>query len=177
MIHEHGATVAVDVSGSRLLEAAAAGADLVSPNLLEAEQALDTGGLAGNDEAVDLDDLDAADVIARSRAAAAALLEIGAGAALVSAGRHGVACRSGRLDLFVPAPPVRVANPIGAGDALLGATLVALERGRTLEAAVTEGVAYAAASVAHPIAGYADTSLMAALGATAAAWPAPEHVG
>ena len=48
---------------------------------------------------------------------------------MVSAGHHGVACRSADLDIFVPAPAVAVANPIGAGDALLGATLVALERG------------------------------------------------
>ena len=63
------------------------------------------------------------------------------------------------------APRVPVTNPIGAGDALLGATLAALERGRPLEAAVTDGVAYAAASVAHPVAGYADPELVAELAA------------
>ena len=56
-------------------------------------------------------------------------------------GGHGVGRPSrrglpiGRLvDEFVPAPAVDVVNPIGAGDALLGATLVALDRGRPLEA-------------------------------------------
>ena len=80
--------VAVDVTGARLIEAAAAGADLVSPNLVEAEQALDADGTSrspdGTGEAVDLDDLDGTVVAARSRAAAASLVEVGARA------RHGL---------------------------------------------------------------------------------------
>jgi 1-phosphofructokinase len=169
LVHERGGTVAVDVTGARLVEAAAAGADLVSPNLVEAEQAVGIGEAPsplGIGEIVDLDDLDAGHVAARSRAAAAALVEVGARAAVVSAGRHGVACRSVDLDVFVPAPTVVVVNPIGAGDALLGATLVALERGRTLEGAVRDGVAYAAASVAHPVAGYADLAVVTELAVT-----------
>jgi 1-phosphofructokinase len=171
LVHERGGTAAVDVTAVRLVEAAAAGADIVSPNLVEAEHALGIGVVSsalGTGEVVDLDELDAGDVAARSRAAAAALVEVGARAAIVSAGRHGVACRSHDLDVFVPSPTVVVVNPIGAGDALLGATLVALERGRTLEAAVRDGVAYAAASVAHPVAGYADVALVAELAATTA---------
>jgi 1-phosphofructokinase family hexose kinase len=165
LAHARGAGAAVDVTGARLIEAAAAGADLLSPNLAEAEQALAGGEDArpADGEAVDLDDLAAADVAARARAAAGALLSAGARAAIVSAGRHGVACRSDSIDEFVPAPVVDVVNPIGAGDALLGATLVAIERGRPLEAAVRDGVAYAAASVSHPVAGYADPALLAEL--------------
>jgi 1-phosphofructokinase family hexose kinase len=169
LVHERGGTAAVDVTAGRLINAAAAGADLVSPNLAEAEQALGTGparSADGSGEAVDVDHLDSAEVEARSRAAATALVEAGAGAALVSAGHHGVACRSAALDLYVPAPAVVVANPIGAGDALLGATLVSLERGQALADAVADGVAYAAASVAHPVAGYADPDVVAALGAS-----------
>jgi 1-phosphofructokinase family hexose kinase len=173
IVHEHRGMVAVDVTGARLIEAAVAGADLVSPNLVEAEQALDADGTSrlpdGTGEVVDLDDLDGAVVAARSRTAAASLVDVGARCAMVSAGRHGVACRSGDLDVFLPAPSVTVANPIGAGDALLGATLVALERGRSLEAAVGDGVAYAAASVAHPVAGYADPSVVDELASATAA--------
>ena len=166
LVHSREGTVAVDVTAGRLIEAAAAGADVVSPNLVEAEQALDAVDPAAPrsaGEAVDLDEIDGTAIVERCRAAAAALVDVGAGAALVSAGRHGVACRSLDVDLFVPAPRVAVTNPIGAGDALLGATLVALERGRPLEAAVTDGVAYAAASVAHPVAGYADPELVTEL--------------
>ena len=163
LVHERRGTVAIDVTGTRLVEAAAAGADLVSPNLVEAEQALGAGTalpVGGGGEAVDLDNLDSSDVTERARAAAGALVDLGARAAIVSVGHHGVACRSADLDTFVPAPPVAVANPIGAGDALLGATLVALAGGERLEAAVCSGVAYAAASVAHPVAGYADPALV-----------------
>jgi 1-phosphofructokinase len=179
LVHERGGVVAVDVTGVRLIEAATASADLVSPNLAEAEQALGIGAgtspsAAG--EVVDFDELDGAHAAARSRAAAAALVETGAVAAMVSAGRHGVACRSATLDIFVPAPTVAVANPIGAGDALLAATLVALERGRPLEAAVADGVAYAAASVAHPVAGYADPSLVTELRSSVEADRATEGV-
>ena len=170
LVHERAGTVAVDVTAARLVEAAAARADLVSPNLVEAEQALGIGQASsplGRGEVVDLDELDARDVAARSRAAASALVEVGARSAIVSAGRHGVACRSNDLDVFVPAPTVVVVNPIGAGDALLGATLAALERGRPLEGAVRDGVVYAAASVAHPVAGYADLAVVDELAATA----------
>jgi 1-phosphofructokinase len=166
LVHERGAVAAVDITGKRLIEAAAAGADLLSPNLAEAEQALAASEGApaqGGGEAVDLDDLAPADVAARARAAAAALVSTGARAAMVSAGRHGVACRSDSVDEFVPAPAVDVVNPIGAGDALLGATLVAIERGQPLGTAVREGVVYAAASVAHPVAGYAEPSLVTEL--------------
>jgi fructose-1-phosphate kinase PfkB-like protein len=162
--HDRGAQVAVDVTGPRRVEAARAGADIVSPNLAEAEQALGSGVIG---EAVDLDDLDGAEVEERSRTAAAALVEAGAGAALVSAGSHGVAFHSVHGEGFVAAPTVTVVNPIGAGDALLGATLVACEQGRTLEAAVRDGVAYAAASVAHPVAGYAAPALVRELSGAA----------
>jgi fructose-1-phosphate kinase PfkB-like protein len=163
MVHRHRGFVAVDVSGARLVEAATAGADLVSPNLAEAETALGTAAPAAGGEAVDLDGLERAEIEARARAAAAALVGAGASSALVSAGRHGVACRAAEVDTFVPAPAVDVVNPIGAGDSLLGATLVALERGRPFEHAVRDGVTYAAASVAHPVAGYADPGLVAGL--------------
>ena len=44
LAHDRGAPVAVDVTGGRLVEAAAAGADLVSPNLAEAEDAVRIAG-------------------------------------------------------------------------------------------------------------------------------------
>jgi 1-phosphofructokinase family hexose kinase len=167
LVHERGGTVAVDVASTRLIEAAKAGADLVSPNLAEAEQALgvDDPARSVGAERVDLDDLDAGEVADRSRRAAAALVGAGALAAMVSAGRHGVACYSEAIDAFTSAPTVSVVNPVGAGDALLGATLVALERGLTLDRAVRHGVAFAAASVAHPVAGYAERALATELAA------------
>jgi len=166
--HDRGGLVAVDVTGARLLAAADAGADLVSPNLVEAEQALastveQAGAGAGERpgaEIVDHDGEDIADLVGRAGAAAAALVARGAGAALVSVGRHGVAYHSSTTNGVVAAPDVDAINLIGAGDALLGAALVALERGDPIEVAVRRGVAYAAASVAHAVAGYAEPTLV-----------------
>lgn len=176
--HDRGGLVAVDVTGARLLAAADAGADLVSPNLVEAEQTLalasraepalasraeQAGAGAGERpgaEIVDHDGEDIADLVGRAGAAAAALVARGAGAALVSVGRHGVAYHSSTTNGVVAAPAVDAINLIGAGDALLGAALVALERGDPIEVAVRRGVAYAAASVAHAVAGYAEPTLV-----------------
>lgn len=168
--HDRGGLVAVDVTGARLLAAADAGADLVSPNLVEAEQALASraeqalaGASAGERpgaEIVDHDGEEIADLVGRAGAAAAALVARGAGAALVSVGRHGVAYHSSTTNGLVAAPAVDAINLIGAGDALLGAALVALERGDPIEVAVRRGVAYAAASVAHAVAGYAEPTLV-----------------
>lgn len=162
LVHDAGGFVAVDVSGPRLLAAARAGADLVSPNLVEAETAL---GSAPAAEATGAAGDDHDEVIARAASAAAALVAAGAGAAMVSAGPHGVAWHGPEGTGAVRAPSVGVVNPIGAGDALLGATLVALADGSRLADAVGRGVAYAAASVTHPVAGYADPAVVARLSA------------
>jgi 1-phosphofructokinase family hexose kinase len=154
--HRHGARLAVDCAGDALIGAARAGADLVSPNLSEAEGAL---GTARDEEVEPTGD----DVAERACRAASALVELGAVAALVSAGRHGVAVADGPSVAFVPAPEVEERNPIGAGDALLGGTLVGLDAGRSVIDAARFGVAVAAASVAHPVAGYADPGLIDAL--------------
>jgi 1-phosphofructokinase family hexose kinase len=169
LVHRQGARVAVDVSGRRLIDAATGGADLVSPNLAEAEQALGTAASAG--EAVD-DTADVDVLTARARTAAAALVGLGAGAALVSLGRHGVFVHGAGVDALAPAPSVDVVNPVGAGDSLLGGTVVALGGGAGLLDAVRHGIAYAAASVAHPVAGYADDGLLARLLGATPTWTA-----
>lgn len=159
LVHERGGRVAVDVTGDRLRQAVDAGADLVSPNLAEAEALSGTSTRGG--EAVKPAH---GDVAERARHVADALSRAGAGAAMVSAGSHGVAIatQSGAAR-WIDAPRVEVVNPIGAGDALLGSTLVSWEGGAELLAAVADGVAYAAASVAHPIGGYADMALVDSL--------------
>jgi len=167
LVHRHGVRVAVDVSGSRLIDAALGGADLLSPNLAEAEQALGTAASAG--ESVD-DSADVDVLTARAQAAAAALVGRGAAAAQVSLGRHGVVVHAAGVDAILPSPSVGVVNPVGAGDSLLGGTVVALGDGAGLLDAVRHGVAYAAASVAHPVAGYADAELVARLLAATPAW-------
>ncbi|WP_217491541.1 1-phosphofructokinase family hexose kinase [Arthrobacter globiformis] len=145
--HAAGASVLADTSGPLLLEAAAAGADLLKPNR---EELLEATG---------------ADTVT---AGATALLERGASAIAVSSGEKG-------LFLFIrtddgisswSAAPAEVVhgNPTGAGDAAVAALALGLNRiaagadpsvawPRTL----AEAVAASAAAVLIPVAGSIDT--------------------
>jgi 6-phosphofructokinase 2 len=82
---------------------------------------------------------------------------------MVSAGRHGLAGADADGTFWVAAPVVDEVNPVGAGDALVGGTCVGLERGLPLRAAAGHGVATAAASVAHPLAGALDPAALEGL--------------
>ena len=152
-----GAVAIVDANGPLLSEAVGAGADLVSPNLAEAEGVLGRGG----DEAVEHDD----PVAARARAAAASadLTARGAGAGLVTAGSAGAAFSAAGETWWHPASRLTVRNPIGAGDSVVGGIAVALERGEDLRAAVRFGLAAGAASVETAKAGAVDPARVAEL--------------
>lgn len=148
----------VDVTGPALLAACAAGADVVSPNFTETRNSF------GLDPVVEAD---AADLVALAADAADRLVAAGAGSALVSIGEHGVVGRSRTgATWYIAAPAVPVVNPVGAGDAFVGALVSALENGdpaagaRDLPVgAALAAVAYAAASVADPVGGCADPRL------------------
>jgi 1-phosphofructokinase family hexose kinase len=146
--HERGAVAVVDVGGDQLAAAVAAGADVVTPNLAEAE-----GLLHGRtDETVDAGG--PAVVRERATAAARALVERGAARAVVTAAEAGAAVADGWMARWVAAPVVaEVRNPIGAGDALVGGLALALERGAEFSAAVAAGMACGAASVETDVAG------------------------
>jgi 1-phosphofructokinase family hexose kinase len=147
LAHAEGAVAVVDVGGEQLA-AVAAGADVVTPNLAEAE-----GLLHGRaDETVDAGDV--AVVRERAVAAARALVERGAPRAVVTAAEAGAAVADGWLVRWVAAPAVaEVRNPIGAGDALVGGLALALERGEEFAAAVALGMACGSASVETEVAG------------------------
>lgn len=159
--HRHGALALVDAGGRPLASALGAGADLVTPNLAEAESLLMTdGAMAGRTELVDDD---AADIDARCGAAARSLVGSGARAALVSGGRHGAAlCADGR-DWWFAAAAVATVNAVGAGDTLLGGVAVALERGDPLAEAVRFGMAAAAVSVTRMAPGDVDPAAVEAM--------------
>jgi 1-phosphofructokinase family hexose kinase len=148
--HQRGSTVVVDAGGAPLLHAIESGADLVKPNLAEAEGAL-RAPAATADVTIrhELVDEAAPDVPTRCRAAAAALVARGARAALVSGGRRGVALHDGDRSWWWRAPAVDVRNAVGAGDALVAGFAVLTERGAQLPAAVRYGMAVAAESVRH----------------------------
>jgi 1-phosphofructokinase family hexose kinase len=154
--HRHGFLTVVDTSSAALAGALHARPDVVSPNLAEAEAVL--GG--GVDESVEPEGDGVRD---RALDAAADLTARGARAALVSAGRHGLAGADGAGAFWLSAPPVPEVNPVGAGDALVGGLAVALEQGSRLRDAAAVGVATAAASVAHPLAGAVEPAVLARL--------------
>ena len=100
LAHAAGAMAIVDVGGEQLAAAVAAGADVVTPNLAEAE-----GLLHGRaDETVEAGDVGA--VRERAVAAARALVERGAARAVVTAAEAGAAVADGWLARWVAAPAV-----------------------------------------------------------------------
>jgi 1-phosphofructokinase family hexose kinase len=152
--------VVVDATGPALLAAADAGADLVTPNLAEAEEALGWSGETGSHGE-------------RAVRAAEALAGRSGGVAIVTVGEHGVAWSGrvsgpgggdagGRLD----APRVRHVNPIGAGDSFVAGLVLRLGAGAPLREAVAAGIAVAAASVETELPGQVDPGRAAQLEAS-----------
>jgi 1-phosphofructokinase family hexose kinase len=142
-----GVVSVVDASGPQLAAAVAAGADVVTPDLAEAEDVLGGRGETGVVGGVEL-------VRKRALAAARALVGRGAERAVVTASRAGAAVAEAGSSRWVAAPAVcEVRSPLGAGDALAGGLALALERGEDFFAAVALGMACAAASVESATAG------------------------
>jgi 1-phosphofructokinase family hexose kinase len=154
--HRNHRLVVVDAARDALAGALAARPDVVSPNLAEAESVL----WGHPDESVEPT---GDGVRGRALDAATALRERGARAALVSAGRHGLAGADAAGAFWLPAARVGEVNPVGAGDALVGGLAVGLEAGLPLREAAAVGVATAAASVAHPLAGGVEPAVLRSL--------------
>jgi 1-phosphofructokinase family hexose kinase len=144
--HANACPAVVDANGPALRSALGHGVDVVTPNLAEAE-----GLLHGRaDESVEA----SPDAGPRAEAAALALVDAGARAAIVTAAAAGAAVAVGSEATWVPAPRVEaVRNPIGAGDVLTAAVAAAIEEGFEVVDAARRGVAAAAASVEAPLAG------------------------
>jgi 1-phosphofructokinase family hexose kinase len=158
LARSRGAQCIVDVNGPALDAALAAGADVVTPNIAEAEGLL----LGRADETVEAGD--PAVVRERGLEAARALVQRGARRAVVTAAAAGAAVCDGNESWWVPAAAVaEVRNPIGAGDALVGGLALALERGESFAAAVAAGMATGAASVETDVAGTVVPERVAAL--------------
>jgi 1-phosphofructokinase family hexose kinase len=151
-----GAMTVVDAARAALRACLPFEPDVVTPNLAEASAAL----IGTTDEAVEAEGDDP-----RSAAleAARGLRAAGARAALVTAGRHGVAGADAGGCFWIAAPSVPGVNPVGAGDSFVAGLAVALERGATLRQATITAVATGSASVAHPLAGGVEPRLVAEL--------------
>ncbi len=158
LAHEHGATCVVDGARSALAEVLPAGPDLVCPNLDEAEGLTSGAVLESSHQMHELDD-----VRERALAAAHRLRARGAARAVVTASSHGAAYADESGDRWIPAPSVRVANPIGAGDSFVGGLAAARVEGTSWPDAVHRGVVVASAAVEHDRAGRVDPRRVAQL--------------
>ena len=146
-----GAFAVVDAAGPQL-ETALGDADVVTPNLAEAENALG----AGTPDGVQPPRAEARE---RALAAASALVARGTRAAVVTAGEAGVAVAAGAEATWHAAPTARaVRNPVGAGDSFAAGLSLALAAGAPLARAVRAGLATAAASVETDVAGAVEPS-------------------
>lgn len=168
MARAHGLTSVLDAARAALAAALPHHPDIVTPNLSEAlgVLALLRGEAAATLEAEGNEDDDLAHVRRQAAGAAQALVDAGAGAALVTAGRHGVAGVDGGGAFWVSAPAVTVVNSIGAGDCFVAGLAAALEAGHDLRGAVVLAVASASASVTTELAGDVDVALLHSLAGT-----------
>lgn len=154
LARSRGVVSVVDVSGAPLGAALEARADVVVPNLGEAEALLE--GTSGEDVAA------AADARPRAAAAAVALVRRGARMAVVTAAAAGAALAvdGDEGPWWLAAPPARVSNPIGAGDAFAAGLAAALARGEPATVAAREAVATGTAGVESPLGGHFDRARM-----------------
>ena len=166
--HRAGREVLVDASGPALRAAIEAGADLVCPNLSEAESVIAPAG-ADPAQAGERVHEDGDDVPERALAAANAVRDLGAGWAVVTAGAAGAAICGPDVADWAPVPGVRVRNPIGAGDSFLAGLVTARESGRDWPAAIRRGLAAGSASVEQHGAGMVDPARVEELEAAIAA--------
>ncbi len=151
-IHAAGGLVAADTGPAWLGDALAAGPDLVSPNLSEAISLLDGHELV---EAIAVRE----SALPDAQRAAQRLVDAGMPRVIVSAAAAGLAWADEHGSGTVPAAHVaQIANPAGAGDALLGGTVARLEAGAQFGDAVVWGAATAAAAITQWMPGKADAA-------------------
>jgi 1-phosphofructokinase family hexose kinase len=154
-----GMLVVVDTHGPALAGAVAAGPDVVSPNLAEAEALL--FGAAS-----ELVEPTGTEVLARAGRAVAGLIALGARHAVVSAGRYGAVFDDDAGAVWCPSPEVHVVNPIGAGDSLVGGLIHALELGLGWRQAVRTATVVASLSCEQDLAGGVDVTRVAGVMST-----------
>ena len=147
-VHAAGARILVDSAPQWLAACLAHRPDIITPNLDEAEAALEAEAA----HVMDSGDLAVELVRPRAERAALALCEKGAVRALVTAGSAGVAIAHGADVSWVPAYPVSAVSTVGAGDSFVAGLAFELAQASAAGTpvdwlkAVQVGVAAAAAS-------------------------------
>lgn len=139
----HGARAprcAVDTSGAALHAVVASAApDLIKPNDEELAELAGVALEAGTD-----------DLPARVLDVARRLVPDRVGSALVTLGAHGAVLVDATEAWFLPAPRVRVASTVGAGDSSLAGYLLAESAGEPAPERLRHAVRYGAAAAALP---------------------------
>ena len=126
-----GTACVLDATGEALRLGLAAKPYLIKPNLPELE------GLMGRE----------CKTLRSIRDAALELVEQGAQHVIVSMGKYGAVYTDGRHTLFAPSVQVEARSTVGAGDAMVGGVLMALDQGAPVEDSLRYGVAAGCASV------------------------------
>ncbi len=121
----------VDATGARMFAALEKGADLVKPNLEELENTL--GRRISNREEL--------------LSACQELLDRGAKRVLLSLGKQGAVITDGRESYYCKSLNVAVNSTVGAGDGMVAAAAIQLERGASLQEILLAGVAAGTATV------------------------------
>ena len=179
-VHEARAQILVDSAPQWLAACLDHRPDIATPNLDEAEAALEAEAA----HVMDSGDLAVELVRPRAERAALALCERGAVRALVTAGSAGVAIAYGTDVSWVPAYPVKAVSTVGAGDSFVAGLAFELSQagnaGTSVDwlQAVRVGVATAAASCELVRAGGAQADrIREILSDVASAEPARQVVG
>lgn len=121
----------VDATGKRLFSAIEQGVDLVKPNLEELENAMGR-------RITDKNEL---------LSACYELIDRGAKRVLLSLGRKGAVITDGTRNFYCKSINVAVNSTVGAGDSMVAATSVLLEKGAGLKELLLAGIAGGTASV------------------------------
>ena len=154
-VHARGALILVDTAPDVLFAAAQAGADMLTPNLDEAEAAL-----SGKSGAHFTDDR--RNSRARAQEAADQLVALGAKNVCVTAGSEGVAFADSKESWWADAYPINFVSAVGAGDSFAaGIVLSWAAQARSNEPmdwhrAVNLGIACGASSCEQVLAGGVD---------------------
>ncbi|MFJ3958056.1 1-phosphofructokinase family hexose kinase [Arthrobacter sp. NPDC090010] len=141
--------IAVDSSGTPLLEAINAGAD-AAPDLLKpnGEELAELASLAGLPEQHDGAALEADPVLAAR--AATAVVERGVGAVLATLGSNGAVLVTADGAWHARHAPIKAVSTVGAGDSSLAGYLLVAQNGGTPVERLTQAVAHGAAAASLP---------------------------
>ena len=120
IVHQKGALIFFDTAPHFMRWAISHGADIVSPNLDEAEATI-------KGDAEDLFKGEDSNGEDRARKAAIALCQMGAKVSIVHAGALGSALAYGGTNIFIPTVKVVVATTVGAGDSLAAGFILKCE--------------------------------------------------